>query len=229
MHPDLVALSNLWRPDSTGDRLRAEHEALTAGVARAKASLEQADAAKSAAAAALDGLVKEERVLARELDMYVQKRDSTRRMIDGGTNDYAAAERQLTQCTAKVDELETRALELMDRIDAARGDVAAALKAHAKATEELAAAQNALKARDAALRVELAEAMKARDEALPLVPPDLRGPYTELRRRKRQALVNVVEGNCATCHMRIPPQKLNETTLDRAVHTCPGCGGFLLP
>ncbi|MFZ5476559.1 MAG: zinc ribbon domain-containing protein [Myxococcota bacterium] len=230
MHPDLVALSNVWQPDAASDRLRSEHESLTTAVARASEALKQAEAAKAAAAQALDALQKEERAVARELDGYVQKRDTTRKMIDGGTApDYAAAERQLAQCSAKVDELETSALELMEKLDAARAEVKATTAATAKAGEVLAAARAALGARDASLRAELAEAQKRREAAFAELPHDLRTPYLEQRRRKRPALVNVVEGICSHCHMRIPPQKLNETVLHRAVHACPGCGGYLLP
>lgn len=231
MHPDLVAISNVWQADSAIDRLKAEHEGLTAASAKAAEARARAEAERDAARAALDAVVKAERENGRELDSYVQKRDTTRRMIDQGTApDYAAAERQLAQCTAKVDELETSGLELLDGLDAARATLAAAEKALAAADEEAKAAKAALAARDPGIRTEMAAAIPRREAAWAELPNDYRGPYGELRRRKRVALVNVEEGgSCAVCHMRIAPQKVNEVRLARGVHTCPGCGGFVLP
>lgn len=230
MHPDLVAVSNVWQVDSSLDRLRAEHEGLTGAVARATEARARAEKTRDEARAALDALVKSDRENGRELDSYVQKRDATRRMIDGGTApDYAAAERQLAQCAAKVDELETSGLEILERIDGAKATLAAAEKALAKADEELRDARGALTARDAPIRAEMAALAPKREAAWAELPHVLRDPYADLRRRKRPVLVNVVEGSCSVCHMRVPPQKAIEVQLGRATHTCVGCQAFLLP
>lgn len=230
MHPDLVAISNLWQCDVRVDTLRAEHERLVAAVNAAIQAHKAALTARDAAKAALDALKVQERANNRELDSYVQKRDSTKRMIDdGSTPDYAAAERQLAGCRAKVDEFETIGLDLLDRIDAANADLAAAEKALAESVTTEKDARQALGARDAALRVELTAALGDREAAWREVPTDYHTPYAELRRRKRVALVNVEEGVCSVCHMRVAPQKMNEVQMKRAVHTCVGCGGYLLP
>ena len=212
------------------DALRAEHERLVGGATAAIQAHKDAVAAREAAKGALEAVKAEERVNNRELDSYVQKRDTTKRMIEQGTApDYAAAERQLANCVAKVDDLETIGLELLDRIEAATAALAAAEEARKKAEAAESEARAALGARDAGLRVELTAALKDREAAWGELHADYHVPYAELRRRKRPALVNVVEGVCATCHMRVPPQKLNEVQLKRAVHTCVGCGGYLLP
>ena len=230
MHPELVAISNLWRADSTIDRLKAEHEGLRVAQAAAAASSTTAVAAKEAARAALETLRTEERATHRELDTYITKREETRRMIDQGTApDYFAAERQLAKCTALIDELETRALEFMERADA----VAATLARHAEEVTTAAvatvAAKSALAARDASLRTEMAATLAARTEALAALPPDLRSPYEQLRQRKRPALVNVVDGTCQTCHTKVQLQRIVEVATSRANHICPGCHGWLLP
>ncbi len=171
-----------------------------------------------------------ERANTRELDSYAQKRNATKQMIDGGTApDYAAAERQLANCIAKVDELENIGLDLLDQVEAATAALAAAEDARKKAEAAEKDARAALGARDAGLRVELTAALKDREAAWKELHVEYHTAYNELRRRKRVALVNVVDGTCAVCHMRVPPQKLNEVQLKRAVHTCVGCGGYLLP
>src|SRR5688500_14855391 len=106
MHPDLVAISNVWQADVTADTLRAEHERLVAGVRAAQAELASADAAVAATKAEAERAHAALRGTNRELDEYVQKRNTTRRMIDtGAAPDYAAAERQLAKCAESVDEL----------------------------------------------------------------------------------------------------------------------------
>ncbi|MDP2314242.1 MAG: hypothetical protein Q8P41_15170 [Pseudomonadota bacterium] len=230
MHPDLVAISNLWQADVRVDSLRAEHERLVATVNAAIQTHKDAVVARDAAKAVLDATKAEERVNSRELDSYVQKRDATKRMIDDGSSpNYAATERQLANCIALVDELETKGLDLLDRLDAATAGLAAAEKALATAEADERAARQALGARDASLRVDLTAALRAREVVWGELPFDYQTPYSELRRRKRVALVNVEEGNCTVCHMRVAPQKLNEVQMKRAVHTCVGCGGYLLP
>jgi predicted nucleic acid-binding Zn-ribbon protein len=230
LHPELVAISNLWQADVRVDSLRAEHERLVATVNSTIQAQKDAIAARDAARAALDATKTEERHNSRELDSYAQKRDATKKMLDDGSApNYEMAERQLANCIALVDELETKGLDLLDRLDARTAELAAAEKARVDAESAEKAARQALGARDAALRVELTEALRLREVVWKELPFDYQTPYSEIRRRKRVALVNVVEGNCVVCHMRVAPQKLNEVMLKRAVHTCVGCGGYLLP
>lgn len=230
LHPDLVAISNVWQPDAAMDALRAEHEALSSAVKRAIEAKAAANAAQLAAQAAVDQLRTEQRANTRDLEEYVQKRKSTQKMINEGTApDYAAAERQLAKCSEIVDQLETAALELMEREDTTRAALLAAEEAVTTTTRTLAEARAALASRDAPIRAELAALLPRRDAALAELHPDLRAPYAELRRKKKRALVNTVDGVCQNCQMRVPANKVNEVALGRALHVCPGCNGWLLP
>lgn len=230
MHPDLVAISNVWQADVRSDTLRAEHERLVSTTTGAIAAHKQAVAARDAAKNALAALKDKERANNRELDSYSQKRDTTKRMIDEGTApDYAAAERQLANCLAKVDELETIGLELLDAIDAANAALKAAEAERAKAEAAEKDARAALAARDGGLRAELSAALAEREARWKELHHEYHPAYTEQRRRKRIALVNVVEGVCTACQMRVAPQKIVETQLGKGVHTCAGCGGWILP
>jgi predicted nucleic acid-binding Zn-ribbon protein len=230
LHPDLVAISNVWQRDAVNDQLRAEHEGLSSAVAAATRELTAATAAATAAAAALEAAKKDERANSRSLDEYGQKRDSTRKMIDGGTTpDYAASTRQLEKILVIIDELETKGLELLDVLEGSERTLKTTLKAQGEAEKVLADAKAALAARDGAIRTELAALTKPRAAAWAELPADYHAPYQELRRRKRRALVNTVDGVCTQCSMRVPAQKVNEIQLGRAVHTCPGCQAYVLP
>lgn len=230
MHPDLVAISNLYAADRVIDGLRAEHEGLSGAVRAARAALEAAEARVAGAQEALAAVVAQQRKTERELGGYVDQRDRTRKLIDtGGVAEYAAAERQVAQCNAIIDDLETRSLEEMERRDGAEAELSAAKAEVAEATARLAEARAALGARDGAIRAELASAVEAQRTVAAELPAAWRVPYAELRRRKRAVLVNVVDGNCSACGMRVTPQKVLETQKLRAVHTCVGCSGFILP
>jgi predicted nucleic acid-binding Zn-ribbon protein len=231
MHADLVAISNLWAADSTIDRLRAEHEVLTAAVRGAMEQLTRAEAAIVAAGSLRDKVVADTRANDRELAGYVEKRDRTRKMIEtGSAPDYAAAERQLAQCLAIVDELETKALELMEAADAAKSALATAEKEKEKIAGQLDAARRALAGRDGPIRAELTEAAVRSKVAAGELPDDYRVPYAELRRKKRPALINIsATGTCSHCSTKLPAQKVVEAQMGRAVNACPGCGGWMLP
>ncbi len=230
MHPDLVAISNLWQLDHQNDLLREEHERLASAVRTAASVLKAAEASVAAATAERDRITTATRTNDRELADYADKRDRTRKMIDTGTApDYAAAERQLAQVLEIVDRLETAALELLDATEGAARTLLDARKEQERATTALAEAREALGARDAPIRAELTELIARRPPLAEEVRGELRSTYAQLRQRKRPALVNTVENMCQTCQTRIPTQRVVETTLARAIHNCPGCGAWLLP
>ena len=230
MHADLVAISNLWHIDSANDRLRAEHEALTSAVRSADAGLKEAEAAATAAVAQQESVRQSTRKNDRELADYVERRDRTRAMIEGGSApDYEAAERQLAQSLEIIDRLETVALDLMEATEAADRAIAETRRTVSLSQVALSTGREALAARDAAIRSELTVLIAERLPVASLLPIEFRAQYAQQRQRKKAALVNT-EGNvCRTCQTIIPAQRVLETAIFRAVHACPGCGGWLLP
>lgn len=230
MHADLVAISNLWQLDQANDRLRAEHDGLTGAVRAADTAHKAAEVALEEAESRLSALQQRTRKNDRELADYAEKRDKTRAMIDGGVApDYDAATRQLAQCLEIVDRLETTALELMEGSEAAAKAEVAAEKACEAATALLASTRESLAARDAGIRLELTGIIAAREPVAVLVPTELRAQYAQQRQKKKSALVNTQENICQSCQTKVPAQRVLETALARAIHTCPGCGGWLLP
>lgn len=230
MHADLVAISNLWQLDHRNDELRAEHEGLSTAARAAVAALAAAEALVASTTTEREELLGRARRNDRELADYAEKRDRTRRMIDEGTApDYAAAERQLKQVLEIVDRLETASLEFMEQIEAADKALATCRAAVEACKATSAAARLALQGRDAPIRAELTEVMKQREPVAAVLPAEYRGAYAQLRQKKRAALVNTKENMCQSCQTRIPAQRVVETAMGTAVHTCPGCGGWLLP
>jgi predicted nucleic acid-binding Zn-ribbon protein len=230
MHPSLVLISNLWQCDASIDRLKAEFDSLVGSLNRATAELAELDKKLEALHTRITASTKEEREKNRESEELQERRKNTQRMIDTGTTpNYAASERQLAQIAGLLDTLDTRLLELMDIQEAAAKEKKELEKERDKvaATREQLAAARAQ--REAPLRAEMAVQLAKREVAAKEFPREWNGHYEELRRKRRPALVNVVEGICSSCSMLVTPQRVVETMMGRAVHVCPGCQGFLLP
>ncbi|MBM4392166.1 MAG: hypothetical protein FJ090_13680 [Deltaproteobacteria bacterium] len=229
MHADLVAISNLYAADRAMDALRGEHEALSSAVRGAREAVASAEASVKLNESTVATVVASQRATDRELEDYIDKKKRAQKLIDTGAGDYAAAERQVAQCASIIDQLETRALELMEQRDGAESVMASSRRELAARQAELEAVRARLAARDAPIRAELAAALEHQRAVSPELPASCRLHYDDLRRRKRVVLVNVDDGCCSVCAMRIPPQKFVEVQKDRAVHTCVGCGGYILP
>ncbi len=229
MHADLVAISNLYAADRAIDALRGEHEALSSAVRLAREAAAGGEATVKSGESAVATVTATQRTTDRELEDYVDKKKRAQTLIDTGAGDYASAERQVAQCAAIIDQLETRSLELMETRDAAEKVLASSRRELVARQADLELARAKLSARDAPIRSELAAALEHQRAVSPELPPAYRQHYDDLRRRKRAVLVNVDDGCCSVCAMRIPPQKFVETQKDRAVHVCVGCGGYILP
>ncbi len=230
MHPTLVLISNLWQCDASIDRLKAEFDSLIGGLNRATAELAELDKKLEAVKTRAAAYSKEEREKTRESEELQERRKNTQRMIDTGTSpNYAASERQLAQIAGLLDGLDTRLLELMDLQETAAKEKKELEKEREKVAatrEQLAAARSV---REAPLRAEMTTWLAKKELAAKEFPREWNGHYEELRRKRRPALVNVVDGICSSCQMLVTPQRVVETMMGRAVHVCPGCQGFLLP
>ncbi len=230
MHRDLVEISNVWQCDVRIDALKAEHEGLNRAIKAAEARLAETVTALAAATQGLTTAKAAERANSRELDGYVEKRTATRQMINTGTApDYAAAERQLASVGVRIDVLETSGIELLDAVDAAQATLAQAEAAKRGAEVTLADAKAALACKDGPIRKELGEILPRREAAWGEVDPALKPTYLDQRRKKRKALVLVIDKTCSACSTFVPPQVWLDTEAGREAHRCTGCGGWILP
>jgi predicted nucleic acid-binding Zn-ribbon protein len=212
--------------DREMDTLKDEARELAAAVEAAKAAAAEAAAGAAAALAALEAARAEERTHQRQLDEYTARRDRTRRLIESGAApDYAAADKQLTQLTAIVDDMETGALLRMDAREAAERAHAAAGLAVQRATHAL----DGARARQAARRPEIEARftpLKPRRDALAArLPGDIRQTYDDLRQRRKPVVVTLQpDGQCPHCHLEAPPQLVNLVRRCEGLQVCRGCG-----
>jgi predicted nucleic acid-binding Zn-ribbon protein len=229
MHDDLVLISNLYQADVAADRARAALAGLEKAEADANAERDACTRELAAQHASFAALQDQARVNEQDLARWTETRATTQRRLDTGPPDWVTAERQLSAAVARIDTLETEGLALLDAIDAAQAAVTRAQRALQAAEATLTDRSHARTAQSPALEAARDAALARRAEAAEALPLAYRGTYADLRRRRKPALVNVVDGQCSACAMRVPPQRMVETQTDAAVHTCPGCTAYLLP
>jgi len=230
MHEDLAALQALWNNVHAGERLRAERAAQAEKERLLGAAADAAREAVGEAERALKEILDAERQVMRRLDAYRKRIETTKAMIEAGkAPDYRLADQQLRSCVEIADQLETEALEAMERRDAAEAKLAGARDAQVLAHQKRDQLQVRWEARQPALEADLAALDAARPGLEALVPTEIRSAFAALRARGRSGVSQIKDGACSVCNYGIPTQTLNEIQAAVRVHACRNCGRFLLP
>lgn len=145
--------------------------------------------------------------------------------------EYRAAMHQIEQYDHQVSQIEDRELEVMDRIEKARADLAECQRVLDVTKRRVAEVQGDLDKRLAASRDALAEMAKIRQPALAAVEAQAAHRYERLRasgrsRNGQAVLVPVREGVCGRCRMNVTAQ-LRMNALKGMPVTCQNCGAML--
>jgi predicted nucleic acid-binding Zn-ribbon protein len=230
MNEDLSAVLALWRNVHAAERLRAERASFAERERQASEEQRRSEEARQEACVALEAVVAEERAVMRKLESYQKRIETTRAMIEAGkAPDYRLADQQLRSCLEIADDLETRALELMEQRDEAEAHLARARGAAARAVQQIGDHAAAAAARQPAIVEELRSLEAARPELESLVPAPLLAAFRALRERGRSAVSPLKEGACSLCNYGAPAQVLLEIKNGVRVHQCRNCQRFLLP
>ncbi|MFQ5477617.1 MAG: zinc ribbon domain-containing protein [Candidatus Binatia bacterium] len=139
-----------------------------------------------------------------------------------------AAELEVKELSQEIDGKEEELLDLMMKVD----DVESRIEAVRREQADLAEADHRLVSEAAevieALKKELETERVSRDDTASGLDATVRKRYENvLKRRGGIAVVEVRNGTCAGCHMRVPPQDLIEVLRNRAVKICPSCQRIL--
>lgn len=225
---DIERITRLALADQELDHLDKELAHLRARISSATVSRDEAKASLAAAQRQLTACKDAERATAREVEQYEKRRATATRALENGLGDPEAAERQVDQCTQIIDDLENRELEEMEAIEEALValDAAEAVLAGAERflESEQAAAPPEIEAQEAVRTTAQAE----RDAAWADVPRDLQRRYALVRKKKRFAAVELRDGYCVACRVKVPLQEVSDVNRGLLKH-CFQCGRFLLP
>jgi len=145
----------------------------------------------------------------------------------GSALDYLTVEKQLDQCSEKVDELELQVMDCMERQEEMSAQESALDVDTETAASDHQAARDRWTEEGQVLRTDLAALSASRTEKWATFPRDLCTHYTDLRRRSGPVVVPIIGGNCSGCQITINPQASVDLACGRRVHTCRGCRRYL--
>ncbi len=170
----------------------------------------------------------------RHLETEVQDQEALRLRLEGQsaqvkTNEaYTALLHEIEQANAAISERETRILELMDEIEAARARIAAAVQEHRSTSAELDAELKALDERDEQVKQELGRVRAAREELARGIDAPMLSRYEKVAARRRPAVAVVFSELCMGCRVGIPPQQYIEILRGESIVACESCMRILI-
>ena len=230
MHADLVLIVRLWQLDSEIDEARGQAAALKTAVERVDQSIESMGQQLAGLAERKAAVMVEETDVGRELEKYIQRTARTRALMDGHQAvDFTTVEKQLEQCREHVSRLEDALLEILARLESTASEQADVEQALALARSERAALYAQWVERGREIRTELEAIWPRRLAAAGELNRDLANRYRGFRDKGIAPVAHASGKVCGACHVVIQDQMRLEVTSGRRIHTCRGCGRWLLP
>jgi predicted nucleic acid-binding Zn-ribbon protein len=232
MLQDIERLLVLQLRDQTIADLEADLKRIPAEKELARTRLASSENAVTAAKSALQE--NEMAIKNVELDIETRKntigRLKTQQYETRKNDEYRALASEVENYQAQIDNLETAELELMEKGDQLRSNLAAAreqlAKAEASVEEELASYDQ--REKEESSRLAEVKDQRAKAEA-GVSDEDLIELYDRLRNaRGTKVVVNLSpSGQCEGCHVKVTPSTLIQVQADKEVVQCENCGRIL--
>jgi predicted nucleic acid-binding Zn-ribbon protein len=214
-------------------RLRAKTLEVEDGEGRVsalEAAVKTQTAASTTAREELAALATRQRDLEGRLAAAETKMKDRRMRITRIRNDkeLGLAKREVEMLKEETAALEAELMSVMELVDAATKQSAALDAELARLTGERDAEATTLREKIERLTAEIAREQVERTEIVQTVDGELRRKYEMIfSRRGGVAVVEVREGTCQGCRMRVPPQLFNEIQRSQQVILCPSCQRIL--
>jgi len=230
MYDQLPILLQLQGIDDQIDKFESEKARIPIELRALETELRRYREEFQARADALEELQKERRSKDRQLSVQQTQLEKYKsQLLSVKTNkEYTALGSEIAELEEANSAIEDEILELMISID--------------EAADEIGLAKDKLKAQEGAykkkrdeflsevkrLDQQIAEWNKKRGGFLGNIDSTLMKKYNNWRKRRGSSLVAVIEGqSCGGCHLRLPPQLINEVRKRERLHTCNSCGRIL--
>jgi len=230
MYDQLAILLRLQEIDEEIDKLESEKAKVPVELRALEAELTKYRERFQAKSDALEELQKERRSKDRQLNVQQAQLEKykSQRLSVKTNKEYDALESEIAELAGANSAIEDEILELMISIDEADDEIEVA-------RNELKAQEDTFKKkRDESLSEvkkldrQVAEWNKKRDGFLGQIDSALMSRYDNWRKRRGSSLVAVIEGeSCGGCHLKLPPQLINEVRKKKELHTCNSCGRIL--
>ena len=141
------------------------------------------------------------------------------------TQAYEALQHETQAAHRAGSEFETRALELMEAIDQARLQVAAAEESFRKLESAAPDQLGEIGKRQKHFETERSQLLARREKEVVGIERELLTRYERVALKHKPAVVVTPGKACPLCHMAVPAQRASEMKREGAVYTCGGDGG----
>ncbi len=230
MHPDLKAVIELQQTDDKIAELTTQIDSLPAEIQTLQAQLNDFIHAHEERKARLNANQKERRELEGEIKVIQEKISKHKdQLYEVKTNEqYRAMLKEIGGEEAKVGKIEDQLLEKMieaEEVQSRIQEAAARLEGEKARVARETARLESERCADVEERDRLGARRKELEVALSAAVRDL---YERVRKARRGvAVVEVRDGCCAACNVRLRPQAYNEVRTNDAILTCENCGRIL--
>jgi predicted nucleic acid-binding Zn-ribbon protein len=142
--------------------------------------------------------------------------------------EYQSLLKEIDDNQQKIDRLEEEIIGELLQADEIEIDIRSAVEKDNREKASLHQEKETLALEKSRLEEELKQLFKAKQELLPLIPPDQAVLYLRIFDKKGGiALSPVTDDFCTLCHMRIRPQMLSELVEKNQLLLCENCGRIL--
>ena len=165
-----------------------------------------------------------------EVDDLLSKISAAEAQLYGGkvTNpkELSGLHHEVTTMKARSDQLENKALEIIDQVEAAEASVAAATSDYKKLEDEWQRQQKQLTDEIERLKTSLADLKAKRHQLAGQIDSPTVALYERIRQQKKQAVAKVEQGICRACRISLSASALQRARSGQPVQ-CGTCGRIL--
>jgi predicted nucleic acid-binding Zn-ribbon protein len=165
-----------------------------------------------------------------ELDDVLSKIVDAEKQLYGGriTNpkELTNLQHEINTMKSHSDQLETKALEIIDQVEKAEKNVAALNRDYQKLEEEWHLQQKQLAEKIEKLKTSLADLNEQRRQLMEQIDASAIKLYEKIRQQKKQAVAKVEQGICRACRISISASVLQKARSGQPVQ-CGTCGRIL--
>ncbi len=165
-----------------------------------------------------------------EVDDLLSKIAAAEEQLYGGkiTNpkELSSLQHEVNTMKAKSDQLENRALEVIDQVEAAEKSLAAATSELHNLEGEWHRQQQQLSDEIAQLKSRLADLQQKRQQLSEEIEPQAVKLYEKIRQQKKQPVAKVEQGICRVCRISLSASELQRARSGQPVQ-CGSCGRIL--
>lgn len=142
--------------------------------------------------------------------------------------EYRAIENEVATLQFQIRDVEEREISLMESAEQIRARLAEVEAILKREQSVIATDMGALDARLKNIQAEIEQVKADREKLLPDIDPDWLSRYQRiLKHTNDHAIVSVDKGSCGGCHMRLPPQQVQDAKRATAMVPCSFCGRLL--